>query len=52
MRSGGPGGLMGGTGGRGMAMSAEMMGRRMDMVEMMTQMMADRDATNPPAAAK
>ena len=31
-------------------MSPEMMGQRMDMMEMMMQMMMDREATKPPAA--
>jgi len=49
---GGPGGMGGmGMGGRGgMAMSPEMMGRRMDMMEMMMQMMMDREAVKPPAS--
>jgi len=36
--------------GGGMAMSPEMMGRRMDMMEMMMQMMMDREAVKPPAS--
>ncbi|HET7868418.1 MAG TPA: hypothetical protein VFL86_28740 [Burkholderiaceae bacterium] len=49
MRGGwGPQGGMGGMG--GMSMSPEMMGRRMDMMEMMMQMMMDREAVKPPAA--
>jgi hypothetical protein len=35
-----------GTGGS-MSMSPEMMGRRMDMMEMMMQMMVDREAAQP-----
>lgn len=55
MRGGwGPRGGMGGMGGMGMgggmAMSPEMMGRRMDMMEMMMQMMMDREAATPPAS--
>lgn len=45
-------GMMGGGGmgmGMGMGMGPEMMGRRMDMMEMMMQMMMDREATKPPA---
>lgn len=50
---GGPGGMGGmGMDGRGMAMSPEMMGRRMDMMEMMMQMMMDREGMKPPAATK
>ena len=36
--------------GGGMRMSPEMMGKRMDMMEMMMKMMMDREATKPPAA--
>lgn len=42
--------MRGGMGGRGMAMSPEMMGKRMDMMEMMMQMMMDREALKAPAA--
>lgn len=42
------GGMMGGRG--PMAMDAEMMQRRMDMMEMMMQMMMDREGARPPAA--
>lgn len=35
--------------GPGMSMSPEMMGKRMDMVEMMMQMMMDREAARAPA---
>jgi hypothetical protein len=45
---GGKGG-MGGMGG-GKSMDPEMMGRRMDMMEMMMQMMMDRESARPPAA--
>jgi hypothetical protein len=45
---GGKGG-MGGMGG-GMSMGPETMGRRMDMMEMMMQMMMDRETARPPAA--
>ena len=45
-----------GTGGMGMGgiggekhMSPEMMAKRMDMMEMMMQMMMDRELTKPPA---
>jgi hypothetical protein len=42
------GGMMGG--GKGpMSMDAEMMKRRMDMMEMMMQMMLDREGMSPPA---
>jgi hypothetical protein len=44
---------MGGGGkgaGNGMPMDAEMMKRRMDMMEMMMQMMMDRQGVTPPAA--
>jgi len=34
----------------GARMSPEMMGKRMDMMEMMMQMMMDRDGMKPPAA--
>ena len=34
----------------GKPMSPEMMGKRMDMMEMMMQMMMDRDGMKPPAA--
>ncbi|MES2226807.1 MAG: hypothetical protein V4540_03440 [Pseudomonadota bacterium] len=48
------GGMMGGTGmesGKGeMRMDPEMMKRRMDMMEMMMQMMMDREGMKPPAA--
>jgi hypothetical protein len=45
------GGGRGGMGiGGGMSMSPEMMGKRMDMMEMMMQMMMDREAMRPPAA--
>jgi len=47
----GKGGMGGGMGG-GMPMSPESMGKRMDMMEMMMQMMVDREAMKPPAAAK
>ncbi len=44
-------GSKGGMGmGGGMRMSPEMMGKRMDMMEMMMKMMMDREATKPPAA--
>jgi hypothetical protein len=44
---GGQGGMrMGG----GMSMGPEMMGKRMDMMEMMMKMMMDREAMRPPAA--
>jgi hypothetical protein len=46
---GGKGGM--GMGG-GMSMGPEMMGKRMDMMEMMMKMMVDREAMKPPAAAK
>jgi hypothetical protein len=48
---GGKGG-MGGMGGMGgeKSMGPEMMGKRMDMMEMMMQMMMDREAMKPPAA--
>jgi hypothetical protein len=46
MRSGTGGMGMGG----GMSMSAEMMGKRMDMMEMMMRMMMDREAMRPPLA--
>lgn len=36
--------------GGGMPMSPEAMARRMDMMEMMMQMMTDREAMKPPAA--
>jgi hypothetical protein len=36
--------------GAGMAMGPDMMGKRMDMMEMMMQMMMDREAMKPPAA--
>lgn len=46
--------MRGGTGGMGMgggmAMSPEMMGKRMDMMEMMMKMMIDREAMKAPAA--
>jgi len=42
------GGMMGGGKGA-MAMDADMMKRRMDMMEMMMQMMMDREGTKPPA---
>jgi len=35
----------------GMPMNPEAMGKRMDMMEMMLQMMVDREAARPPAAA-
>ena len=44
---GGKGGM--GMGG-GMAMGPEMLGKRMDMMELMMQMMMDREAMKPPAA--
>jgi hypothetical protein len=44
---GGKGGM--GMGG-GMPMSPEMMGKRMDMMEMMMKMMMDREAMKAPAA--
>ena len=50
---GGKGGMgMGGMGGMGggKAMGPEMMGKRMDMMEMMMQMMMDREGMKPPAA--
>lgn len=34
----------------GMSMNPETMGKRMDMMEMMMQMMMDREAARPPAA--
>lgn len=34
----------------GMSMNPEAMGKRMDMMEMMMQMMMDREAARPPAA--
>jgi hypothetical protein len=43
------GGGMGMGGGNGMRMDPEMMGKRMDMMEMMMQMMMDREAMKPPA---
>ena len=46
---GGKGGM--GMGG-GMSMGPEMMGKRMDMMEMMMKMMVDREAMKPPAATK
>ena len=36
--------------GGGRSMSPEMMGKRMDMMEMMMQMMMDREGARPPAA--
>jgi hypothetical protein len=39
----------GGKGG-GMSMNPETMGKRMDMMEMMMQMMMDRESMKPPAA--
>lgn len=44
--------MRGGKGGMGggMAMGPEMMGRRMDMMEMMMKMMVDREAMKPPEA--
>ena len=36
--------------GGGMSMSPEMMGKRMDMMEMMMQMMMDREAARAPAS--
>jgi len=36
--------------GSGMRMSPEMMGKRMDMMEMMMKMMMDREAMKPPPA--
>lgn len=36
--------------GPGMPTNLEMMGKRMDMIEMMMQMMMDREATRAPAA--
>lgn len=45
MRSG-----KGGMGMGGMPMSPEMMGKRMDMMEMMMKMMMDREAMKAPAA--
>jgi hypothetical protein len=42
-------GGMGGMG-SGKSMGPEMMGRRMDMMEMMMQMMMDRETARPPAA--
>jgi hypothetical protein len=50
---GGKGGMggMGGMGaGGGMSMGPEMMGKRMDMMEMMMKMMVDREAMKPPAS--
>ena len=38
-----------GGNGHGMPMSPEMMGKRMDMLEMMMQMMMDREAASAPA---
>ena len=43
------GGGMGMGGGNGMRMDPEMMGKRMDMMEMMMQMMMDREGMKPPA---
>jgi hypothetical protein len=47
------GGMRGGQGGMGMGggmpMSPEMMGKRMDMMEMMMKMMMDREAMKAPA---
>jgi len=37
------------TKGGGKSMSNEMMGKRMDMMEMMMQMMMDREGMKPPA---
>jgi hypothetical protein len=48
MRGGKSGTGMGG----GMSMGPEMMGKRMDMMEVMMKMMVDREAMKPPAAAK
>ena len=45
---GGKSGAMGMGG--GMSMDPGMMGKRMDMMEMMMQMMMDREAMGPPAA--
>jgi hypothetical protein len=46
--------MHGGTAGMGMGgsmpMNPEMMGKRMDMMEMMMKMMMDREAMKPPAA--
>jgi hypothetical protein len=51
-------GMMGGGGmgmgggkdaGNGMRMDPEMMGKRMDMMDMMMQMMMDREGMKPPA---
>ena len=39
-----------GWNGRRKSMGPEMMGKRMDMMEMMMQMMMDREAMKPPAA--
>jgi hypothetical protein len=43
------GGMSAGSGkaGSGMPMSADMMGKRMDMMQMMMQMMMDREAATP-----
>ncbi|KWT68545.1 hypothetical protein APY03_7052 [Variovorax sp. WDL1] len=38
-----------GTQGGGKSMSPEMMGKRMEMMEMMMQMMMDREAARAPA---
>jgi hypothetical protein len=42
--------MKGGKPGNGMSMNPETMGKRMDMMEMMMQMMMDREAARPPAA--